>query len=195
MNDLSAGEDGEFYIIARCRGNTERPYHGTEWDDGAGGRIIQICIWHGDLIYGIQSSYELNGRFYVTRRHGGNEGDFEQILLDEPITCVSGYYGSWCLEPDIVESEEEAPHNYTTVIRSLKFETGRATYGPFGQEKGLPFSFKMVTGCGGFHGRSSSNDDNGLLQAIGVFVRSFAPISPSIPSAPSVVDPNKNDEQ
>ncbi|KAH7674028.1 Mannose-binding lectins domain-containing protein [Dioscorea alata] len=199
MSGLRIGEDGEIYIIAKCKGNVQRPYYGKEWSDGAGGQVKQICIWHGDLIYGIQASYERNGKFCLSRRHGGTEGDFEQIVLDEPITCVSGYYGPWCLEPDIFESEEEAPYNYTTVIRSLKFKTGRATYGPFGHEMGLPFSFKIGTGCAGFHGRSSSDDDHGFLEAIGVCVKSFASkpnsdgCSPSVSTAPSVVDPNEND--
>ena len=95
--------------------------------------------------------------------------------MDEPITCVSGYYGSWFLEHDFFESEADATlNNSTTAIRSLKFETARTTYGPFGCEIGIPFSFKMSTGCAGFHGRSSSNENYGFLEAIGVFVKSFA---------------------
>ena len=113
---------------------------------------------------------------------------------------MSGHYGSWCLDSENFADEEEAPYNYTTVIRSLKFETGRATYGPFGRETGTPFNFKMSTGCAGFHGRSSTDEDYGFLEAIGVYVRSFASkpnfngCSSLILLAPSVVDPNETDE-
>lgn len=57
----------------------QRPYYVKEWSDGAGGQVKQICIWHGDLIYGILVSYERNGKFCLSSRHGGTEGDFEQV--------------------------------------------------------------------------------------------------------------------
>ncbi|KAJ0965014.1 hypothetical protein J5N97_026152 [Dioscorea zingiberensis] len=172
MSRVRLDEDGEMYIKVKSKGNTKD--FGKEWDDGGGGQVKQICIWYGDLVCGIQVSYERNGTTFLSERHGGTEGDFEQIQFHEPITWVSGHYGSWCLEPDIYADEEEAPYNYTQVIRSLKFGTDQATYGPFGYETGTPFRFKMNTGCAGFHGHSSSNEDYGYLKAIGVYVRSLA---------------------
>ncbi|KAM0942897.1 putative jacalin-like lectin domain-containing protein [Dioscorea sansibarensis] len=78
MSDV-VGEDGEIYITAKCKGNMEVRYCGKEWSDGAGGQVKQVCIWHGYLIYGIQVSYERNGKFCLSPRHGGTEGDFEQV--------------------------------------------------------------------------------------------------------------------
>jgi len=54
---------------------------------------------------------------------------------------------------------------------SLTFGTDKTAYGPFGMERGEPFSFKAPgAGISGFHG-CSSNDDHGYLHAIGVYVR------------------------
>ena len=75
---MRLGEDGESYFIVKCRGNREKN-KGNEWSDGMGGQLKQICIWYGDLIYGIQVSYERKGNVFHSPRHGGDEGNFEQV--------------------------------------------------------------------------------------------------------------------
>lgn len=78
QDGMRLGEDLESYFILRCRGNREKN-KGNEWSDGMGGQVKQICIWYDDLIYGIQVSYERNGNIFHSPRHGGNEGNFEQV--------------------------------------------------------------------------------------------------------------------
>ncbi|XP_039131404.1 jacalin-related lectin 19-like [Dioscorea cayenensis subsp. rotundata] len=199
MDGMRLGEDLESYFILRCRGNREKN-KGNEWSDGMGGQVKQICIWYDDLIYGIQVSYERNGNIFHSPRHGGNEGNFEQILLNEPITCVRGHYGSWTWTDDNFPYVENAPYVNTVLIKSLTFETGKATHGPFGKEIGIPFRFKMATGCAGFHGRSSSDKDHGVLLAVGIYVRSST-IKPTsdvfshiIAPVPSVIHANEDNE-
>ncbi|KAJ0965013.1 hypothetical protein J5N97_026151 [Dioscorea zingiberensis] len=79
MSKESVAEDEELYIKVNSKGNSEEPFDGKKWDDGSGVQVRQICIWHGDLVYGIQVSYERNGTTFLSPRHGGTKGDFEQV--------------------------------------------------------------------------------------------------------------------
>ena len=58
--------------------------------------------------------------------------------------------------------------NYT-VIHSLRFYTNKTEYGPYGSEKGTPFSLPMEGGViVGFHGRAGH-----YVDAIGVYVKTM----------------------
>ncbi|XP_040369649.1 jacalin-related lectin 19 isoform X2 [Rosa chinensis] len=80
-------------------------------------------------------------------RHGGDGGDdTDQITLDYPnefLVSVSGHYS-------------EAPNGDAVVIWSLKFESNRRTFGPFGHEQGELFTFTVEDGdqIVGMKGRS-----------------------------------------
>ena len=51
----------------------------------------------------------------------------------------------------------------TPVVRSLTFKTNKRTFGPYGQEEGIPFNFPIENGLiVGFKGRFGE-----LLDAIG----------------------------
>ncbi|MQM21860.1 hypothetical protein Taro_054903 [Colocasia esculenta] len=73
----------------------------------------------------------------------------------ETFMVISGHYG-------IVDGSSKI------VVRSLRFVTNEATYGPFGREDGTPFCFSFQPGFSfsGFHGCSGG----GYLQAIGVYI-------------------------
>lgn len=143
----------------------------NSWDDGAGGRVTYIGICYGDCIYSIQTTYLRQGTQLMSRKHGGNQGNLFRVKLREPLTWVSGHYGTVCLDPEEFHvDEEECPWNFMKVITSLKFGTGQTTYGPFGKEAGTPFSFDSGTEITGFHG-NSSNNQYGYLHRIGVYAR------------------------
>jgi len=149
-------------------------YRKDKWDDGAGGRVTYIGICYGDTIYSIQTTYLRKGTQLMSRKHGGNRGNLFSVNLREPLTWVSGHYGTVCLDPELFYvDEEECPDNFEKIITSLKFGTEQNTYGPFGKERGTPFSFNSGTEITGFHGYSS-NDRYGYLHAIGVYARCLA---------------------
>ncbi|XP_010927311.1 inactive protein RESTRICTED TEV MOVEMENT 1 [Elaeis guineensis] len=169
---MISAADGEIYLKLGPKGGKDGFLEA--WDDGFGGDVKQICICHGEYIDSIQTTYERDGITVVSNRHGGTEGNFDVISFNEPLTWVSGYYGRWCLDPeDAWRLDEDDPGNYITIIRSLKFGTGRATYGPFGKEKGERFRYNSSTGICGFHGYCS-NGESGMLRAMGVYVRAMA---------------------
>ncbi|KQK02481.1 hypothetical protein BRADI_2g01730v3 [Brachypodium distachyon] len=72
---------------------------------------------------------------------------------DEHLTCVKGLLGN---------------HAQWFVVKSLTFVSNRRTYGPYGEDHGVPFELPAPAGgrIVGFHGRSG-----GLLDAIGTYVR------------------------
>ena len=58
--------------------------------------------------------------------------------------------------------------NYT-IIHSLRFYTNKTEYGPYGSEKGKPFSLPMEDGIiVGFHGRAGQ-----YVDAIGVYIKTM----------------------
>ncbi|ONK68732.1 uncharacterized protein A4U43_C05F15350 [Asparagus officinalis] len=108
----------------------------------------------------------------MSRKHGGAEDNFTMINFSEPLTCVSGHYGPFCFDNEAAIFNREDEDEYLLrVINSLKFSTARNTYGPFGTERGTPFSFQTVTEITGFHGIRPSSVNVGHLHAIGVYVR------------------------
>ncbi|XP_057539349.1 jacalin-related lectin 3-like isoform X3 [Amaranthus tricolor] len=112
-----------------------------------------------DGIHFIQFEYDKMGHAVWSNRHGGNSGSrTDQIKLDYPtqfLVSISGYCDS-------------IADNGPVIIRSLCLETNRKIYGPFGVEKGVPFSMSSVNAemLVGFHGWS-----NKYLNAIGVYVK------------------------
>ncbi|MQL70945.1 hypothetical protein Taro_003239 [Colocasia esculenta] len=141
-----------------------------DWSEVLHGNIQHIFVTHGKAINSIQVAYEFDGQKALSHRHGriGDASDcasasytFTYISFDpwETLVAVSGYYGP-------------VDETYFPAIRSLKFVTDRATYGPFGVEEGTHFSFRFDPRLtfAGFHGRSSF----GYLRAIGVYARTDA---------------------
>lgn len=57
--------------------------------------------------------------------------------------------------------------NGTMLVRSLKFETNLGTFGPYGEEVGMPFDLPAHNGqIIGFHGHSGL-----YLDSLGVYVK------------------------
>ncbi|KAG0464986.1 hypothetical protein HPP92_019150 [Vanilla planifolia] len=167
-------KDGQIYIRLKergCQNSSDK-----SWDDGATGRIKHIFIWHDKyerIIHGIQTTYERKGEVVISKMHGGNQGNFETITPNKPLTWMSGYYGSYCVERELFVDEEEAPWNYYKVITSLKFGNQEESYGPFGFDDGTPFFFRGNTEIVGFHG--SSNDEYfGYVSTIGLYIKTGA---------------------
>ncbi|GMN69272.1 hypothetical protein TIFTF001_038324 [Ficus carica] len=126
---------------------------GDAWDDGIHTGIQNIILQFGDAVDSIQVDYDVNGDRSARPHHGGSANRSEAIKLapEEYIVKVSGYVGPFTGFP-------------SDVIRSLTFTTNLKTYGPFGVEKGTPFSLPINRGLVvGFTGRSGR-----LLDAIGV---------------------------
>lgn len=175
---MMSATDGKIYMKLGPKGI--RGTYDHAWDDGCGGDVKHICICHHEVIHSIQTTYQRQGIAYISERHGGAEGNFDVISFNEPLTWVSGHYGSWCIDPDLFYiDEEEDPGSYMKVIRSLKFGTDRAIYGPFGKEVGEPFHYKSSTDISGFHGHCSSSERYRYLTTLGVYVGGIAvcPIS------------------
>ncbi|KAM7500413.1 hypothetical protein LguiA_024827 [Lonicera macranthoides] len=123
------------------------PFGGTvggyRWDDGSYTTIRKLIVYSSGVIEAIQIEYDDNEQPRWSNTYGSKSGKRDTVELDYPheyLVSVSGYIH--------VESAQ-------TVVYSLKFESSRRTYGPFGTEKGTQFKFPS-TGSGkivGFHGR------------------------------------------
>ncbi|XP_004298563.1 PREDICTED: myrosinase-binding protein-like At2g25980-like [Fragaria vesca subsp. vesca] len=129
---------------------------GGPWDDGIYDGIREITLVYGKCIDSICVSYDINGELVKGERRGGHERGSDlnkplsdaEIKLDYPdefLVSVSGYYCgvTWIVGAPVV-------------LRSLKFETNKRTFGPFGVEVGTPFTFRVKDGVKivGFKGRN-----------------------------------------
>ncbi|KAJ4831987.1 hypothetical protein Tsubulata_026880 [Turnera subulata] len=132
--------------------------HGKVFDDKGRTKISQIFISHDHLcIRSIQFQYVEDGDLVLSPLYGANKGSkFDVIsfdLDDEILTRVSGSY----------------IYEYSR-IGSLKFDTNRGTYGPFGIVKSSDIAFDFCcgnySGFGGFHGTA----DDGCLRKIGIYI-------------------------
>ncbi|XXG45955.1 hypothetical protein AAC387_Pa02g0906 [Persea americana] len=119
---------------------------GSSWDDGTFSGVREITIVYERCIDSIRVEYDKHGKPISGEKHGGNGGSYTaKIKLQYPeefLTSISGYYCSVVSGGGIV-------------IRSLTFKSNRRTFGPYGVEEGIPFTFAMEGGLiAGFKGRS-----------------------------------------
>lgn len=76
-----------------------------------------------------------------------------KLGASEYITCVTGHLGNT---------------NDCFMVKSLKFDTNLRSYGPYGEEQGIPFELQGINGqIIGFHGRSSAKG----LCALGAYIK------------------------
>ncbi|KAL6134577.1 hypothetical protein ACLB2K_066808 [Fragaria x ananassa] len=119
---------------------------GGPWDDGIYDGIREITLIYGKCIDSICVSYDKNGELVKGERRGGHErgSDLNKPLSDaeikleypnEFIVSVNGHYGgvTWIVGAPVV-------------LRSLRFESNRRTFGPFGVQVGTPFTFRVKDG-------------------------------------------------
>ncbi|XP_078150321.1 agglutinin-like [Carex rostrata] len=119
-------------------------------------RIVKISIRHGGAIDALTVRFLRNGREESTEQWGRSGGQLTEFTLrdSEYITSVKGHYG-------------EFNFNKWVVVKSLKFETNLGSYGPYGDENGVPFELSANGGqIIGFHGRPGE-----YLDALGVYVK------------------------
>lgn len=139
---------------------------GYRWDDGGYSTVRQVVISSSAAgIDSVQLEYDKNGSSVWSDNHGGTSGiKTDKIQLDYPnefLVSISGHYGP---------VGEGGP----VIVRSLIFESNRMKFGPFGHERGVPFSLPVTGGkLVGFHGRSSL-----YLDSIGVYVKPLMQINP-----------------
>ncbi|GAA0142366.1 hypothetical protein Leryth_001632 [Lithospermum erythrorhizon] len=119
---------------------------GAAWDDGSFTGVREITLVYGRCIDSMKVVYDKNGQPFPTPKHGGAGGSMTaEIKLqfpDEFLTSVSGYW-------------YPVVHGGSPIIRSLTFKSNRSTFGPYGVEEGIPFSFPMEGGkIVGFKGKS-----------------------------------------
>ncbi|PRQ51235.1 putative jacalin-like lectin domain-containing protein [Rosa chinensis] len=110
---------------------------GNVWDDGLYHGVREITLVYGHCIDSIVVVYDKNGKPVTSEKHGGLGGNrTAEIKLqypDEFLVSVSGHY---C----------PVVYGGSPVIRSLKFESNRRTFGTFGVEEGTPFTFTVDGG-------------------------------------------------
>ncbi|ONK69979.1 uncharacterized protein A4U43_C05F28950 [Asparagus officinalis] len=130
---------------------------GVPWDDGNYRGILSITLVYDRCINSIRVEYDKNGRPILGERHGGSGGrhviQIKFAYPEEYLTDISGY-----IAPMV--------HGGSPVIRSLRFNTNKQTFGPYGIEEGTPFTIPIEGGMViGFHGRSSQ-----YLDSIGMYL-------------------------
>ncbi|KAJ4805298.1 Mannose-binding lectin superfamily protein [Rhynchospora pubera] len=117
-------------------------------------RIIKVGVRHCDTVDAIIVYFERDGHeecIGLWGEHGGHLTEF-YLQPNEYITSVKGHLGYF-------------KHIY--LVRSLTLETNLATYGPYGQQDGIPFELPAINGeIIGFHGRSGM-----YLDAIGIYIK------------------------
>ncbi|KAK4777049.1 hypothetical protein SAY86_005737 [Trapa natans] len=136
--------------------------YGDAYDDNARSFVRKITVVVKDVIQTIIVEYDHDGSLVRSGYHGGiyeRNGTRYMFVLDYPeefLISVSGYI--------------EEGYSFG-VIRSLRFQSNRRLYGPFGDEKGTFFAFPAVDDGRilGFFG----NCDNGFVNSIGAY---FGPI-------------------
>ncbi|KAL5757636.1 hypothetical protein ACOSP7_020247 [Xanthoceras sorbifolium] len=119
---------------------------GTIWDDGTYHGVRQITIVYDRCIDSMSVVYDKNRKPVTSDKHGGVGGNrTAEIKLQFPeefLVSVSGYY---C----------PVVYGGSPVVRSLTFKSNKRTFGPYGVEEGIPFTFSMDGGLVvGFKGRS-----------------------------------------
>uniref|UniRef100_A0ACD6AJ50 Uncharacterized protein n=1 Tax=Avena sativa TaxID=4498 RepID=A0ACD6AJ50_AVESA len=117
-------------------------------------RVVKVVVRHGDTVDAISVLYERNGREEWTDLWGGQGGTLSEICLgpEEHFTSVVGHYGEL---------------DGSFAVRSLTFIGNRRSFGPYGQEDGVPFALPAAGGkILGFHGRSGRR-----LDALGTYVK------------------------
>ncbi|CAK9174521.1 unnamed protein product [Ilex paraguariensis] len=119
---------------------------GTNWDDGIYSGVREITLVYDRCIDSIRLVYDKNGKPVSSEKHGGVGGSkTAEIKLQFPEEFLTSMSGHYC----------PVVHGGSPVIRSLTFKSNRRTFGPFGVEEGIPFSFSMDGGkIVGFMGRS-----------------------------------------
>ncbi|CAL9009850.1 unnamed protein product, partial [Prunus brigantina] len=136
---------------------------GADWDDGIYNGVREITLVYGHCIDSISVVYDRNGKPVKAETHGGRGGNqTAEIKLQYPDEYLVGASGHYC------------PMMFgigPRLIRSLKFQSNRRTFGPYGIEEGTPFTFTVDGGkIVGLKGRSGW-----YLDAIGFHVVSPPP--------------------
>ncbi|KAB2612941.1 hypothetical protein D8674_035257 [Pyrus ussuriensis x Pyrus communis] len=124
-----AGEKRKIMEVGPWGGNG-----GTPWDDGIYNGVREITLVYGHCIDSITVVYDKNGKPFKAETRGGRGGNqTAEIKLqypDEYIVSVTGHYGTMV-------------YGGTPIIRSLKFQSNRRTFGPFGMDEGTPFTYTL----------------------------------------------------
>ncbi|KAK9923546.1 hypothetical protein M0R45_031958 [Rubus argutus] len=143
-----------------------KPYGGTggdPWDDGIYHGVREITVASGLCIDSIRVAYDKDGELVIADKHGADGGSVNpQIKLEYPDEFLVSVSGNYFEAPWAVCNGRNP-----VVIRSLKFESNRRPFGPFGIEVGTPFSFTVEDGgqIVGMKGRSGL-----YLDAIGFHI-------------------------
>ncbi|XP_050379792.1 LOW QUALITY PROTEIN: jacalin-related lectin 19-like [Argentina anserina] len=110
---------------------------GNAWDDGLYQGVREVTLIYGHCIDSIVVVYDKNGKPVTSEKHGGLGGNqTAEIKLQYPNEFLVNVRGHYC--PVVFGG--------SPVIRSLKFESNRRTFGPFGVEEGTPFTFTVDGG-------------------------------------------------
>ncbi|GMN26395.1 hypothetical protein TIFTF001_051513, partial [Ficus carica] len=119
------------------------------WDDGSHNEVQQINISYSTNVeHGAIASIQAIYNDAAGPVHGTTPPGFQTVtipLQSEHIKKVSGYTGDSPLAPGF------------TVVRSLKFETDKQTYGPYGVQIGnqsINYEVKSGSRLVGFKGTS-----------------------------------------
>ncbi|KAI3463285.1 hypothetical protein Pfo_019948 [Paulownia fortunei] len=138
---------------------------GNYWDDGSYSGVREIMLIYGMCVDSIRILYDKNGMPVLLEKHGGPGGNANaEVKLQFPyeyLIGVSGYYYPMHLGGN-------------PMVRSLTFKSNWKTYGPFGVQKGTPFSLQMEGGkivgfrgrCGLFVDAIGQKDETGERKAI-----------------------------
>ncbi|KAK9923547.1 hypothetical protein M0R45_031959 [Rubus argutus] len=112
------------------------------WDDGVYHGVREITVASGLCIDSIRVAYDKDGELVNADKHGADGGSVNpQIKLEYPDEFLVSVSGNYFEAPWAVCNGRNP-----VVIRSLKFESNRRTFGPFGIEVGTPFSFTVEDG-------------------------------------------------
>ncbi|KAF6163045.1 hypothetical protein GIB67_001373 [Kingdonia uniflora] len=119
---------------------------GTAFDDGVYTGVRQLNLTRTSGIVSMKVLYDRDGRSIWGYKNGGTGAvKSDKIVFDFPfevLTHITGYMGSLM-------------YMGPKVIKSLTFHTTKKTYGPYGDEQGIPFSSNLREGrIVGFFGRN-----------------------------------------
>ncbi|GLT33911.1 hypothetical protein SLA2020_084640 [Shorea laevis] len=128
---------------------------GTNWSYHPKAEIIEIIIRSGWAIDCISFKCNDMNSSEDSLRFGGDGGGEHKVSIDWPseyLTCISGTFGQF--------------FSVGVLLRSLRFQTNRNKYGPYGWEVGYRFTLPIEGGSiVGFHGRAGT-----YLDAIGFYI-------------------------
>ncbi|KAM3356443.1 inactive protein RESTRICTED TEV MOVEMENT 1-like [Capsicum galapagoense] len=156
---------------------------GSIWEEECDGLAGIFVLYDQDTVYSLQFLNYVDGKLDMSTKHGTRKCEiYRAVILDYPSEFLTSISGSF-----------ERVTKKLRVLRSIRFDTNKGSYGPFGTPAS-DVEFKFMIGnhqlFGGFHG--SKNSDG--IESIGFYVKDIPYSVIKLKDSPGKVKKVKNEK-